>query len=397
MQPISFLILDAQHCERQRIVALLQPLEPGPVHQASTGQEALEGLHRCGGVDIAICNLRAAGRDGLTFLREVSKTHLARAILTTGQMDASLCSAAQAMITCLDMQVLGDLGQTSDVEQIKIALDAFRAGSDKPVTPELNAPPSIADIQRAFDDDEFEPYYQPKIMLNGGELKGAEVLARWNHPRLGILSPGYFLPTLEAHHLIDKLLVRLLEKGLMLQKTMSLFLPPVELAFNVHATQLGSTTFVDQVEKALSELRLPAHGLLFEITETGLVNSTANSLENLIRLRLMGCGLAMDDFGSGYSSLQRLCDLPFSQLKLDGSFVRELESRPDHRAVIESAVRLADSLGLSLVVEGVETSEQQEQLRRMGCSIGQGYGLARPMSGTHFFQYCLDAKRSKRD
>jgi EAL domain-containing protein (putative c-di-GMP-specific phosphodiesterase class I) len=105
----------------------------------------------------------------------------------------------------------------------------------------------------------------------------------------------------------------------------------------------------------------------------------------------------MDDFGSGYSSLQRLCDLPFTQLKLDGSFVRELESRPGHRAVIESAVRLADSLGLSLVVEGVETSEQQEQLRRMGCSIGQGYGLARPMSGTHFYQYCLDVEYGRRD
>lgn len=396
MQPISFLVLDAQQCERQRIAALLQPFEPGPVHQASTGQEALEGLHRCGGVDIAICNLRTSGRDGLTFLREASKARLARAILITGQMDASLHSAAHSMITCLGMQVLGDLRQTSDVEQIQIVLDTYRAGSDRPETPALNAPPSIAEIQRAFDDDEFEPYYQPKIMLDGGELKGAEVLARWNHPRLGILSPAYFLPTFETHHLIDKLLVRMLEKGLELQKAMSLSLPLVELAFNVHATQLGSTTFVDQIEKALSGFGLPAHGLLFEITETGLVTSTANSLENLIRLRLMGCSLAMDDFGIGYSSLQRLCDLPFNQLKLDGSFVRELESRPDHRAVIESSVRLADSLGLSLVVEGVETSEQQEQLRRMGCSIVQGYGLARPMSGTHFFQYCLDAERGKR-
>jgi EAL domain-containing protein (putative c-di-GMP-specific phosphodiesterase class I) len=397
MQPISFLVLDTQHCERQRIVALLQPLEPGPVHQASTGQEALEGLHRCGGVDIAICNLRTAGRDGLTFLREVSKAGLARAILITGQMDASLRSAAHSMITCLGMQVLGDMGQTSDAEQIQIVLDAYRAGGDKLVTPELNAPPSLADIQRAFDDDEFEPYYQPKIMLNSGELKGAEVLARWNHPRLGILSPAYFLPTLETHHLIDELLARLVKKGLMLQKILAQFRPTVELAFNVHARQLGSATFVDEVEKALNGFRLPAHGLVFEITETGLVNATANSLENLIRLRLMGCGLAMDDFGSGYSSLQRLCDLPFTQLKLDGSFVRELESRPGHRAVIESAVRLADSMGLSLVVEGVETSEQQEQLRRMGCSIGQGYGLARPMSGTHFYQYCLDVEYGRRD
>ena len=301
------------------------------------------------------------------------------------------------MITCLGMQMLGAVEQLNDTEQIRIALNIFQASSDKSVTPHLNTPLSIADIQRAFDDDEFEPYYQPKIMLNSGELKGAEVLARWNHPRLGTLSPAYFLPTLKAHHLIDKLLARLLEKGLTLQRTLSAFALPAELAFNVHATQLTSTILVEQIEKALSRYGLPGHGLLFEITETGLVNSTVNSLENLIRLRLMGCGLAMDDFGSGYSSLQRLCDLPFSQLKLDGSFVRELEFRPDHRAVIESAVRLADSLGLSLVVEGVETPEQQEQLCNLGCSIGQGYGLARPMSATYFFQYCLDAAHRLQD
>lgn len=397
MHPFSFLILDPEHCERKRIVALLKPLNPGPVHQASTSQEALELLNHCGRIDIAICNLRTTGKDGLTFLRKVSATHLAQAILIADQTDASLRRAVHSMITCLGMQMLGAVEQLNDTEQIRIALNIFQASSDKSVTPHLNTPLSIADIQRAFDDDEFEPYYQPKIMLNSGELKGAEVLARWNHPRLGTLSPAYFLPTLKAHHLIDKLLARLLEKGLTLQRTLSAFALPAELAFNVHATQLTSTILVEQIEKALSRYGLPGHGLLFEITETGLVNSTVNSLENLIRLRLMGCGLAMDDFGSGYSSLQRLCDLPFSQLKLDGSFVRELEFRPDHRAVIESAVRLADSLGLSLVVEGVETPEQQEQLCNLGCSIGQGYGLARPMSATYFFQYCLDAAHRLQD
>lgn len=397
MQSISFLVLDTQSCERQRVVELLRQLKPGRVHQASSGKEALEGLHRSGGVDIAICNLRTAGKDGLTFLRQVSKTHLVRAILISGQMEISLRSAAQSMITCLGMKVLGALDKTGDIDQVQVAIDEFRVCRDGFADTQLNTPPSIEEIQRAFDNDEFEPYYQPKIMLEGGELKGAEVLARWNHPRLGILSPSYFLPVLEAHNLLDKLLTRLLEKGLMLQRTLSLIQSPVELAFNVHATQLGATDLVDQIEKTLSKLGLPANGLLFEITETGLVDATANSLENLIRLRLMGCGLAMDDFGSGYSSLQRLCELPFSQLKLDGSFVRELETHPAHRAVIESAVGLADALGLSLVVEGVETPGQQEQLRKLGCSIAQGYGLARPMSRALFFQYCLDAKHARHD
>jgi len=130
--------------------------------------------------------------------------------------------------------------------------------------------------------------------------------------------------------------------------------------------------------------------LLFEVTESGLIQAPASSLETLLRLRLLGCGLAMDDFGAGYSSLERLCEFPFSQIKLDASFVRKLDFQPRSKAIIRSAVTLAEALGLSLVVEGVETQEQVQLLLGLGCTLAQGFLFARPMPGKHFISYCQD-------
>ncbi|MGY3256082.1 EAL domain-containing response regulator [Pseudomonas chlororaphis] len=391
MRHLKFLVLDAQPSQRRNTAFILQQVVMGQVHQAANGEEALERLHRCGGVDIAICNLHTLGTDGLTFLRAVGEAGLTRAVLISGPLEASLKKATIAMIHCLGMYFLGDQETRFNIAEMQLLVDGFRTAHDAPGRPSPMAPPSLCEILHGFDRDQFEPYYQPKMTLQSGELQGAEVLARWNHPQLGVLAPGHFLPVMEEHELMDKLLVRMLEKGLALQQTLSGSLPAPQLAFNVQAAQLASRTFSEQIETALSQYRMPANNLMFEITETNLVGSTANHLENLIRLRLMGCGLAMDDFGTGYSSLKRLLDFPFSQLKLDGSFVRELASRPGSRAVIEGAVRLAGSLDLSLVVEGVETPEQRDQLSRLGCTIGQGFGLARPMSGQHFLQYCLEA------
>ncbi|WP_134928816.1 EAL domain-containing protein, partial [Pseudomonas protegens] len=115
----------------------------------------------------------------------------------------------------------------------------------------------------------------------------------------------------------------------------------------------------------------------------------ASSLENLVRLRVMGCGLAMDDFGAGYSSLDRLCELPFSQIKLDGTFVRKMGHHPRSSAIISYTVALARSLGMSLIIEGVETREQQERLLELGCDIAQGFVFARPMPESHFIAYCI--------
>ncbi|MCE4052252.1 EAL domain-containing protein [Pseudomonas sp. Au-Pse12] len=262
---------------------------------------------------------------------------------------------------------------------------------DSSVLPEIGSPlaPSIEEIRNGLHRREFIAYYQPKLSLLNGSLAGAEVLARWDHPQRGLLAPGMFLPGVFQDNLLPALFSQIFEQGLRLNQSLSALSMPVELAFNLQPEQLSCPRFSTLISTWLSEYRCPPTHIMFEITETGSIHLPTISLRNLLQLRLAGCGLSMDDFGTGFSSLERLCDLPFNQLKLDGSFVRKLEANPACRAVVENTVRLASTLGLSLVVEGVETPAQLQQLKALGCTLVQGFAIARPMPEAHFISYCL--------
>ncbi len=163
----------------------------------------------------------------------------------------------------------------------------------------------------------------------------------------------------------------------------------INLAYNLHPTQLGCADLTTQISALLKRSQIPATSVMFEVTESGVISAPASSLENLVRLRMLGCGLAMDDFGAGYSSLARLSELPFSQIKLDRVFVRKMQYQPKSAAIINCSVALAQALGVSLVVEGVETPEQQARLIDLGVNLAQGFLFARPMPETHFIDFCV--------
>ncbi|HDR9482184.1 TPA: EAL domain-containing protein [Burkholderia aenigmatica] len=247
--------------------------------------------------------------------------------------------------------------------------------------------PTSGEIDQGLASNAFSPYYQPIFRLLDGCICGAEVLARWPHPRLGLLTPVSFLPLLEAHRHADALLARLFarmfEQGLALQQELMMRrAPPVRLAFNVQLGQIAGATFVDDIREALAKTGLPAAGLTFEVIESGpglAPAQLAPLLANMERLRSMGCGLAMDDLGQGHSSLARLCRYPFSQLKLDAVFVRALDHSSTSRAVVRAALSLARELGIELVAEGIETDTQRRCLIDMGCEVGQGFLLAPPL------------------
>ncbi|QNH77506.1 EAL domain-containing response regulator [Pseudomonas protegens] len=391
MPELSVLVLEDQPFQRLVAVSALRKAGIGLVCEAADGNEALTALKVSGGVDIAICDLRMRGMDGLTFLHHASQSGLLRSVILSSDLDPVLRQATVSMIQSLGLEFLGDLGKPFNLGRAKLLLRRYSRPQVIPSTL-VDGPAALcaSEVQRGLNNGEFEAYYQPKVHLVTGQLKGAEVLARWNHPHLGILPPIRFLPIMEAHDLVGQLFNSLLSQGLALQKELSQLLQPVELAFNLHVSQLASMELVEHINQSLEQSQLPARGLMFEVTESGLVLAPASSLETLVRLRLLGCGLAMDDFGAGYSSLERLCEFPFSQVKLDASFVRKLDFQPRSRAIIRSSVSLCESLGLSLVIEGVETREQSEQLRELGCTLAQGFLFARPMPGKHFISYCQD-------
>lgn len=388
MKNLSLLVLEDHPFQRMVVVMALRTIFNGRIYEAAEGGEALALAKACGGVDIAICDLQMAGTDGLAFLRQASEARLVHGVILSSSLEPALCQASAAMIECLELDFLGELKKPADIDELASLLAKFQRGGDRHPLREESAPPGIGEILRGLDRGEFKAYYQPKVTLDGATLIEAEVLARWHHPTRGILAPTLFLPAMQAHGQMDSLFWAMLRQGLALQNSQRRSGSPATLAFNLHPSQLASPTLTAALGDALARNGARASDITLEITEEGLTSTPATILENLVRLRLMGCGLAMDDFGAGYSSLDRLCTFPFSQLKLDASFVRRLQTQPRTAAVIRGIVNMADALGLPLVVEGVETPEQQRRLRDLGCKIAQGYLYARPLDEAQFRGYC---------
>ncbi|WWL45942.1 EAL domain-containing protein [Pseudomonas parakoreensis] len=156
----------------------------------------------------------------------------------------------------------------------------------------------------------------------------------------------------------------------------------LNVAFNLQTVQLANAQLTSTLNSLLAEQASSGSGLTFELTESGLPEAPATSLETLVRLRMMGCRLSIDDFGAGFSSLQRLCQLPFNEIKLDADFIHNLAHEPRCRAAISSTLALGEALGMSVVIEGIETAAQRRELLAPGCTQGQGYWYARPMAGS---------------
>ncbi|KJK07449.1 EAL domain-containing response regulator [Pseudomonas tussilaginis] len=391
MQNLTVLVLEDEPFQRLVTVTALEKLLPGPILQAANGDEAIAILDGCTQVDIVLCDLKMPGMDGLAFLRHVSSLGKVRAVVLCSELDPILRQATIAMIHCLGLTFLGDLGKPFNLEGFKRLASHYQAHNQSaPRMLESAELPSLQDVERGLDNGEFEAYFQPKVTLQGQRLVGAEVLARWTHPQWGVLTPAHFLPVMEQNHLIDRLFYQMLTQGLTLHQRLASQGRAINLAFNLHPAQLACSVLTERIPALLKRFQVPATQIMFEITESGLISAPASSLENLVRLRIMGCGLAMDDFGAGYSSLDRLSELPFSQIKLDRAFVHKLQTQPRSAAIISCAVALAQALGFSLVIEGVENAEQQARLIELGGTYAQGYLFARPMPQNHFVDYCTE-------
>lgn len=250
--------------------------------------------------------------------------------------------------------------------------------------------PDVDALRQGLSENAFVAFYQPQLSLKKGTIVGLEVLARWKHPQQGMLTPAYFLQALERHDLLDELFLRLFEQGLVLRARLASQNLALKMSFNLHPSQLSNPILNQAIKVLLRAHQCPADAITFEVTEAGSLDLCGTTMDNLLQLRRLGCGLSMDDFGTGFSSLERLCDLPFTELKLDASFVRKLGTHSACTAIIAHTVSLAESLGLSLVIEGVEHPAQLKKLSEMGCTLVQGYAIAPPMADTSMLACILE-------
>lgn len=380
--PLRVLVLEDHAFQRSVAVNMLRALGCREVFEASDGAQALAVLQAQGPVDIALCDLQMEGMDGLEFLQRVGASGQVKSIIISSSLSSDLRRAVHQIVSLLGLALLGDVGKPLHAEVLAHLLKKYLHNpSAEHLSTTAVELATEQDVRRALAEQQLQPWYQPKFNLLTGEVCGVEVLCRWQHPLQGIVSPAVFMPILERCGLMDELLFTQLDQALRLQRHARHRGFALNMAFNLQALQLANSELTSTIKGILAVHSASGSSLTFELTESGLLEAPAISLESLVRLRMMGCRLSIDDFGAGFSSLQRLCQLPFTEIKLDAEFVRTLEHEPRCRAVISSTLALGETLGMAVVIEGIETDAQRRQLLELGCTQGQGYWYARPMSG----------------
>ncbi len=386
--PIRVLVLEDHPFVRAVAVKTLLQLGCEEVFQASDGLQALAVLDQVGAVDIALCDLCMEGMDGLEFLRQVGLSGRVGSVIISSSLSADLRRAVRQIVELSGLRLLGDIGKPLHAQALIQLLEKHLIDPRDEIMSAPIAPLACEkEVRKALDEGQLQSFYQPKLNLLTGQVCGVEVLVRWLHPFRGILSPAVFMPVLERCELLDTLLFTQIDQALTLHRQAHEVGHVLNIALNLHATQLANAQLVPTIRSILALHGTPGHCLTLELTESGLLEAPATSLENLVRLRMMGCRLSIDDFGAGFSSMQRLCQLPFNEIKLDGEFIRTSEDEPRCRAVISSTLALGDALGMSVVIEGVETDEQRQQLLALGCTQAQGYLFARPMCGADLLRW----------
>ena len=236
------------------------------------------------------------------------------------------------------------------------------------------------DLRKALEGGQFELHYQPQIEVRTGKIVGIEALIRWNHPTLGLLTPGHFIGVAEEAGLIMDIwewvmVTALIQHNAWLEQG----LPAVTIAVNLSSVQFDDPGLAERVRESARVVGVPLDYLELEVTESMLMRDFDATLKTLTALRAMGVKIAIDDFGTGYSSLAYLRRLPVDKLKLDQSFTRDVGQKEGDGAIIKAVMAMAQSLHLAVVAEGVETQAQIDFLLGLGCTTVQGYMLGRPL------------------
>ncbi len=247
----------------------------------------------------------------------------------------------------------------------------------------------LSDLRHAIERKELELHYQPKVDARMGGFRGVEALLRWKHPLRGMIGPGVFIPIAERFGLINSLGNWVIDEACRQMRVWADSGMKIHVAINLSVHQLRTENLASRIQEALTRHQVDPAQLLCEITETVAMEDIGSTQRAFEALSQIGVYLSIDDFGTGYSSLSHLRQLPACQLKIDRSFVADITSRPDAKAIVGAVIQLAHQLGLRVVAEGVETEEQRNILLDLQCDELQGFLLGKPMSVENFDDWII--------
>jgi EAL domain-containing protein (putative c-di-GMP-specific phosphodiesterase class I) len=240
------------------------------------------------------------------------------------------------------------------------------------------------------------PNYQPKVTFTPPHIAGVEALLRWNHPQHGLVTPDVFIPLAEQTGIIEPLTGWVLDAALQQYREWLEAGLDIPVSVNLSPVTLHDRSFSDQIARLLEKWRVPARGLVLEITESAIISDVARATETVDKLHEMGVRISIDDFGTGYSSLAYIRRLRVSEIKVDKSFVLNMRDINDDAVIVRSIVDLGRNLGLSVVAEGIEDIETWKLLEDLQCTEAQGYFISRPMDAASLKQWTEESAYGNR-
>lgn len=322
---------------------------------------------------LVITDLQMPEFDGIEFMRLLAQTRTDVPVVIVSGFDPRVLHTAEAFARSVGLTVVDALRKPLSIGELNAVLELAESQS---------TPWPERELAAGIENHEFTLFYQPKVSFQKedyGRVVGFEGLARWHQPERGLVMPDKFIALAEAAGQIDALTADLMDCGLNELNRWTNGGHAFSLALNLSPVMLDDSSLADRILSKVNDASVDPTRLTFEVTESGAMADPSKTMEILTRMRLKGFELSIDDFGTGYSSLAQLYDLPFSELKIDRSFVADIESQDEANVIVRTLIDLAHNLSLRACAEGVETGAQWRRLKEFGCDRMQGYLFGRPM------------------
>lgn len=374
------LLVDDEPLMLKLLTQMLARLGHQDVISCETGDYALALLEQMDSkIDLLFLDVNMPGMDGIEFIRRLGECGFAGSVVLVSGETTRLLESVHRLILARGMHSLGSLQKPVTLERLQGLIQRLPMPSESVVARAPRTEITIEQLQSGIANDELLNYYQPQVAFATGEVVGVETLVRWQ-PDVGpLIFPDQFLPLAERDGLIGVITRSVMVAAMKQARVWKLCGHNLNVAINVSMSDLTVLDFPDEAAAMAAYAGIDPRNVTLELTEGQVMRQLSTVLDVLARLQLKRFRLSIDDFGTGHSSLAQLRDLPFDELKIDRGFVHKAARQPTLQAICSASLRMAQKLRMPAVAEGIETIEDWQLLRELGCEIAQGYFIARPM------------------
>ena len=379
---LRFLVVEDHEFQRRVLVQLLQTLGAAAVHTAEDGRAALRVLRDPDRpVDIVVSDLSMPGMDGMEFVRHLSEAGAQVSLILASAVQPELLASIANMARAFKVRLLGVIGKPPSAAKLVPLIELHKA--KQPLLADVETMFSIDEIAEGWTHNEFEPWYQPKVALVNGAIRGMVATPRWRHSEEGILEPSLFMPSILARGLNDDFVWMMIQRAAADCRQWNEEGLNVTVTVNLAFESLAETGLATKIRQIAANAQLEPARMILSIAETAFSAAEARTLENLARLRMDGFGLAIDDFGSGPMAVEELALVAFTEISIESSYVVGIDSDEAARAGLAVALDLAQKLKLQAVASGIRSKDEWTLLQQWGCDLGQGpfISAALPASG----------------